>query len=73
MFWGPHILKVMYLPFTFKQRPRTESGQWFLKNEMATPSWNLTAQGRVFFCLAKKEEIGKKHMDSHGAYDVFST
>lgn len=60
MFWGPHILKVMYLPFTFKQRPRTESGQWFLKNEMATPSWNLTAQGRFFFLPSKAGRNWKK-------------
>lgn len=38
---------------------------------MAAPSWNMTVQGCFF--LAKQEEIGKKHMDSGWAYDVFST
>lgn len=72
MLWRSHILKVMYLPFKFKQYSRTESGQWFWKNKMATPSWNLRLFKNAFF-LAKQEEIGKKHMDSGWACDIFST
>lgn len=45
---------------------------------MVLKKWNgntflesQTVQG--FFFLTKQEEIGKKHMDSGWAYDVFST
>lgn len=61
----------MYLPFEFKQYPRTE-----LANGLEKTKWQHLLGIRLFkdvFFLAKQEEIGKKHMDSGWAYDVFST
>lgn len=45
---------------------KKQNGNTFLESQ--------TVQGFFFFfSLAKQEEIGKKHMDSGWAYDVFST
>lgn len=52
----------MYLPFEFKQYPRTE-----LANGLEKTKWQHLLGIRLFkdvFFLAKQEEIGKKHMDS---------
>ena len=46
-------------------KKKKQNGNTFLESK--------TVQRFFFFFLAKQEEIGKKHMDSGWAYDVFST